>query len=108
MNLSLQEAEAKRKTAEVELAPEALAIALEAWRKHLVDAQQKEDILGVKNFLTRFVSKIEVGYKTAHMHYTYPLDDLKHLNSSGSLWGHSPLSVLIGSALIDSFWIRGF
>ena len=84
----------KRKTAEVELAPDALALALDAWRKHLVDAQEKEDILGVKNFLTRFVSKIDVGYKTAHMHYTYPLDDLKHLNSSGSLWGHLSLSVL--------------
>jgi hypothetical protein len=28
------------------------------------DAQEKEDILGVKNFLTRFVSKIDVDYKT--------------------------------------------
>jgi hypothetical protein len=53
-----------------------------------VEAQQKEDILGMKNFLTRFVSKIEVGYKTAHMYYTYPIDDLTHLNSNGQLWGH--------------------
>lgn len=103
LNLSLQEVEAKRKTAEVELAPEALAIALEAWRKHLVDAQQKEDILGVKNFLTRFVSKIDVGYKTAHMHYTYPIDDLKHLNNSGTLWGHKKQYPLIGDHLRSKF-----
>jgi hypothetical protein len=75
-------------SADVELAPEALAIALDAWRRHLVETQQKEDILGMKSFLTRFVSKIEVGYKTAHMYYTYPIDDLIHLNGSGQLWGH--------------------
>ena len=88
-NISLQETEVKRKTAEVELAPEAFAIALEAWRRHLVQAQQKQDILRVKNFLTRFVSKIVMGYKPAHMHYTYPIDDLIHLNNSGQLWGHT-------------------
>jgi hypothetical protein len=86
LNISLQEAESKRKTAEVELAPEALAIALDAKRRHLVEAQQKEDILGVKNFLTRFVSKIKVGYKAAHMHYTYSIDDLIHLTKVDTLW----------------------
>ena len=57
-------------------------------RRHLVKAQQKEDILGVKNFLTRFMSKIDVAYKTAHMYYTYPIDDLKLLNDNGQIWGH--------------------
>ena len=78
----------KRKTAEVELAPDALALALDAWRKHLVDAQEKEDILGVKNFLTRFVSKIEVDYHTARLFYTYPIDDLKSLKDDFTAWGH--------------------
>lgn len=89
LNRTLQETEAKRKTAEAELAPEALAIALEAWRTRLVEAQQKEDTLGVKHFLTRFVSKIEVGYHMARLFYTYPIDDLLSLNDGFTSWGHT-------------------
>jgi DNA invertase Pin-like site-specific DNA recombinase len=88
LDLALQELEAKRKTAEAELAPEALTAALEAWRTRLVEAQQKDDILGMKYFLTRFVSKIEVDYHTARLFYTYPIDDLNSLINSAISWGH--------------------
>jgi site-specific DNA recombinase len=90
LDLALRELEAKRKTAEAELVPEALTLALEAWRTRLVDAQQKDDILGMKYFLTRFVSKIEVDYHTARLFYTYPIDDLKSLKDDFTAWGHLP------------------
>ncbi len=41
----------------------------------------------VKKSKPSSVSKIEVGYKTAHMYYTYPIDDLIHLNSIRQLGG---------------------
>jgi len=71
--MALHEAETKRENAQVELAPEALRIALDAWHTRLVDAQRKGDILVVKNFLTRFFSKIEVGYLMVRLFYTYPV-----------------------------------
>ena len=86
--MALQELEAKRKTAAAELAPEALTTALEAWRTRLADAQQTDDILGMKYFLTRFVSKIEVDYHTARLFYTYPIDDLNSLMHDVMSWGH--------------------
>jgi hypothetical protein len=57
----------------------------------------------VKNFLTRFVSKIDVAYKTAHMHYTYPIDDLKLLNDNGQIWGHKKQCPLIGDHLRNKY-----
>jgi hypothetical protein len=54
-----------------------------------------EDILGVKNFLTRFVSKIEVGYHMTRMFYTYPIDDLLYLNENTTTLGaHEPNELL--------------
>jgi hypothetical protein len=88
LDLALQELEAKRKTAEAKLAPEALTTALEAWRTHLVEAQQKDDILGMKYFLTRFVSKIEADYHTARLFYTYPIDDLNSFMHDVMSWGY--------------------
>ena len=63
-------------------------MALETWRKRLVEAQLKEDIIGMKYFLSRFVSKIEVDYHTARLFYTYPIDDLKSLKDDFTAWGH--------------------
>jgi hypothetical protein len=38
----------------------------------LAGTQGKGDLLTVKNFLARFFSKIEVGYHTVRVVYTYP------------------------------------
>jgi len=57
----------------VELAPQALHIALDTWQARLAGADGKGDLLTVKNFLARFFSKIEVGYHTVRVVYTYPV-----------------------------------
>jgi hypothetical protein len=74
LKLALHEAETKRENAQVELAPQALSIALNTWQERLDGAQGKGDLLEVKNFLTRFFSKIELGYHTVWVVYTYPAE----------------------------------
>jgi len=74
LKLALNEAETKRENAQVELAPQALRIALDTWQARLAGAQDKGDLLTVKNFLARFFSKIEVGYHTVRVVYTYPAE----------------------------------
>jgi site-specific DNA recombinase len=72
----LRQVELKRKAARLEVTPDALGLALAAWSGELAEMTEMGDILAVKNYLKRFVAKVELGYNTARIWYTYPIDAL--------------------------------
>ena len=70
----LNQLEAKKEISKVEIAPEALSLAIDTWRGQVLEKVEAGDIPAMKDVLRRFVSKIELGYKQARIEYTYPLD----------------------------------
>lgn len=64
----------QRKKAQVEISPEALAFMLDVWRGEIEEAREQNDIRRLQNLLRRFVVKIELGYYTARLWYTIPLE----------------------------------
>lgn len=66
--------EAKRESAIVSLSPETLALVLDTWREKFLELREDNDIPALRSHLTRFVSKIELGYQEAKIWYTFPLD----------------------------------
>lgn len=76
LELALKQNEAKRQAALVELSPEALTLALQAWRGDLAASYQAGDRKATKNLLSRFVTKIELGYNLARIWYSFPIDTL--------------------------------
>jgi hypothetical protein len=73
----LRELQAKKATAQVEVSPEALAVALAVWRDQIEAASQAGDIRVLRNLIfPRFITKIELGYDRARLGYSFPLDTL--------------------------------
>ncbi len=61
-------------TARIEITPEAMTIILQAWRDQLTKAQESGNVREIKAWLTRFVSRIELGYNRAKIFYTCLID----------------------------------
>jgi hypothetical protein len=61
--------------AKIEITPEAMTIVLNEWRNKLIEARETNEIKLIRTWLYRFVSKIELGYNFAKIHYTYPMVD---------------------------------
>jgi len=64
---------AERDSAIPQITPEALALVFETWRDQITAAHENGDILTAKKLLAHFVQKIDLGYDTAIIHYTYPI-----------------------------------
>lgn len=74
---ALHELEARRAAGMLEVTPEALGLVLQAWRGRIADLEGQADRRPLKDFLRRFVSRIELGYNTARIYYGYPINALK-------------------------------
>jgi len=72
--VSIRQLEANREMARLEVTPDALLLALNVWRGQLEEKIQTGNIPETKRMLSRFVDKVELGYKKANLWYTYPLD----------------------------------
>lgn len=97
--LELKNLEAKHDAAQLEISPEALALALDVWRGKISAAREARDVIALRNHLQEFVTRIELGYGTARIHYTYPIADLTS-NGNDDLWGH----LLIPCQVITVEW----
>lgn len=64
----------QRKKAQIEITPEALSFMLGVWRGEIEEARDQNDIRRLQNLIRRFVVKIELGYYTARLWYTIPLE----------------------------------
>jgi predicted transcriptional regulator len=83
----ITELEARRDMLQIEIAPEALALVLDTWRKQIITANESGDIAAVRSLLSRFVEKVELSYTTAKVFYTYPIDSLNRSRSASLLGG---------------------
>lgn len=63
-------------TAQMEITPEAMDIILAAWREQLSRLQESGSIRDIKSGLLKYVTRIELGYNTARIFYTYPIKDI--------------------------------
>lgn len=95
----LRQVELKRKAAQLEVTPDALGLALAAWSGELAEVTGTGDILMVKNYLKRFVAKVELGYNTARIWYTYPIDALP----ASSVFSCGDTFSLVSQALLVSW-----
>ncbi|HKZ69978.1 MAG TPA: recombinase family protein [Anaerolineales bacterium] len=64
----------QRKAAEIEVTPEALVAVLAQWRGELAQARAAGNVLVTRGLLSRFVSRIELGYNRARVTYSFPID----------------------------------
>lgn len=80
-----------------QITSEALALVFDTWHLQIKQALQCADVLAAKALLACFVQKIELGYKSAIIHYTFPLapaDEDAALRAH-SLFGRLPYSLEI-------------
>lgn len=79
----LRQANARRAAAQLDVTPAALAMALNVWRTQLAGdtGSEAEQVRARRATLSRFVSKLEMGYKQAHVWYTYPLGDFTQIQA---------------------------
>jgi DNA invertase Pin-like site-specific DNA recombinase len=69
----IKELENRRAFAQVEIAPEAMAIILQTWNQQITDARNNANLSGLKTLLCSFVDRVELGYNQAKIQYSYPL-----------------------------------
>ncbi len=96
--IEIQTLEARRDLQRVEVTPEALALALDVWRKRILNAQESGDVAALRNLLAHFVDKIEMDYTSVKIWYTYPLKSLNRpesalLNSNAPFSGSMVVSM---------------
>lgn len=72
----LRELKEKRKAAQVKVTPEALGLVLEYWRNQIDVAEEAKDIHALRRILRSFVTKLELGYNVARIHYSFPISAL--------------------------------
>jgi DNA invertase Pin-like site-specific DNA recombinase len=64
----------QRNAAEIEITPEVLLDVLDVWRGEIEAARDQNDIRGLQRCLRKFLVKIELGYFTARLWYTFPIN----------------------------------
>jgi DNA invertase Pin-like site-specific DNA recombinase len=74
LKAEIKSLEARRANADIEISPGALQITLDAWTGSLVALHTAGDTGALRSFLARFISKVDLGYNQARIHYTFPLD----------------------------------
>lgn len=82
----LEQLEAQRAAASVEITPEAMQIVLNTWRNKLIEARKTDDIKLIREWLCRFVSRIELGYNHAKIYTTYPMIDFLPENNTRKIY----------------------
>lgn len=75
LRLQLQDLQDRRKLADITLTPEALQVILQTWLNQF-EAAQGEGPQALRNFIRRFVTRIELDYNNATIQYTYPYSAL--------------------------------
>lgn len=83
----ISDLEARRELMQVEITPEALALALDAWRAQIVHVKESGDVAALRSLLAHFVEKVELSYTTAKIWYTYPIDSLNRSRLASLLGG---------------------
>jgi hypothetical protein len=84
------------------------------WRQELIQDLQAQDILGARDILQQFISRIEVSYDHLRLYYRYPLNgDFSKDNpaSAATLEGHfidQQISSLPGDCLQSIFDVAPF
>jgi len=81
--------------ARLEITPEAMTIILAAWRDQLARLQETGSVRELKAWILQFVARVELGYNTAKIFYTYPLKDILSLQNAFPLRGGTK-RVIIG------------
>jgi len=104
--IEIQTLEARRDLQRVEVTPEALALALDIWRKRILNAQESGDVAALRNLLAHFVDKIEMDYTSVKIWYTYPLKSLNRpesalLNSNAPFSGSMVVSMASPASGMD-------
>jgi predicted RNase H-like nuclease (RuvC/YqgF family) len=104
--IEIQTLEARRDLQRVEVTPEALALALDVWRKRILNAQESGDVAALRNLLAHFVDKIEMDYTSVKIWYTYPLKSLNRpesalLNSNAPFSGSMVVSMTSPASGMD-------
>jgi site-specific DNA recombinase len=74
LQFELSMIESRHKASQLEITPEALEFVLDIWRGNFIAARNQNDIRGLQNILRQFINKIELGYNTARIWYTYPIE----------------------------------
>ena len=64
----------QRNAAEIEITPEVLSDVLDVWRGEIEAARDANDIRGLQRCLKRFIVKVELGYFTARLWYTFQIN----------------------------------
>ena len=95
---------AKKQAAQLEISPEALTLALEAWQRQIIEAQEQENVRALRELLKNFVSKIELGYNKAVIWYTYPLEE----NGISSNANSRQKTLLLGAKSLVLEWSYDF
>lgn len=84
LHTTLTQVESKLKLAQIHVTPEAVEYVLQLWREELITAQQTKNIEMIKTLMMRFIAKVELGYDTARIWYTYPVNAFQGNNESSS------------------------
>jgi DNA invertase Pin-like site-specific DNA recombinase len=71
----IKQLESKKSASQLVITPEAIRLVLNTCRGEIAQAQTMGDIKSLKNALSKFVAKIELGYKCANIWYTYPFEN---------------------------------
>lgn len=91
----------RRESTKVEITREALGLVLDVWRGQFLKLQAEEDIRGLRALLARFVTKVELGYTTGRIWYTYPRD----LDNTRNIFPHVGAPIYTGVArVIEVEW----
>ena len=82
----IQDLQAQKAAAQVEISPEALEVVLSVWRGKIEAASQAGDIRVLRNLLfPRFITKVELGYDQARVWYSFPLEGSKGVVVKGEM-----------------------
>ena len=76
MKAEIKSLETRQANADIDISPEALQFPLEVWTGPLAELHTAGDTGALRAFLARFISKVELGYNQAKIHYTFPLDSI--------------------------------
>jgi DNA invertase Pin-like site-specific DNA recombinase len=71
----IKQLESKKAVSQLVITPEAIQLVLQTWCGEVAQAQGLGDVKSLKDVLSKFVAKIELGYKCANIWYTYPIEN---------------------------------
>jgi hypothetical protein len=73
--LEIKQLESKKAASILEITPDAIQVIIAAWRGEIDQAKNIGDVNKLKDIISKFVEKIELGYKHANIWYTYPIEN---------------------------------